>query len=325
MAGFTLGERNIAHGLVLAPMAGVTDRAFRVLAVKMGAELTVSEMISAKAIWYKDKKTAALSEFSRDEEPISIQLFGSEPEIMAYAAAELEGKYPSLAAIDINMGCPMPKITGNGEGSALMQKPQLAGEIVKRVKDAVKLPVTVKMRTGWDERSLNAPYLAQVCEQNGAALICVHGRTRKQLYAPPVDRKTIALVKHSVSVPVVANGGIYTAADAMAMLSETGCDGIAIGQGAMGNPWLFREIREAMDGRGEYVPSVKERMYTALLHLELLLRFKGEHIGSREARRQMAYYMKGLSGAAAARDRLNRAESGEEIRNEVSEFFSELL
>ena len=320
--GFQLGNKKIEHGLILAPMAGVTDRAFRALAVGMGAELTVSEMISAKAIWYKDKKTAALSEFSPEEEPYSIQLFGSEPEIMAHAAAELEARYPTLAGIDINMGCPMPKITGNGEGSSLMRSPELAGRIVKAVKDAVNLPVSVKMRTGWDEDSLNAPYLAQVCEANGADLICVHGRTKKQLYAPPIDRKTIALVKNSVSVPVVANGGIYTADDAITMLEETGCDGLAIGQGAMGNPWIFRQIVETLEGHPGYFPDIRERGETALRHLDLLLHFKGDYVGAREARRHMSYYMKGIYGSASARDSLNHAETGDEVRGIVSEFFA---
>lgn len=316
-----LGDKRIENGLVLAPMAGVTDRAFRALAVSMGAGLTVSEMISAKAIWYKDKKTAVLSEFSSEEEPYVIQLFGSEPEIMAHAAAELEGRYPTLAGIDINMGCPMPKITGNGEGSSLMRSPELAGRIVKAVNDAVKLPVSVKMRTGWDETCLNAPYLAQTVEQAGASLICIHGRTRKQLYAPPIDKATIAAVKRSVSVPVLANGGIYNGSDAIAVLEETGCDGLAIGQGAMGNPWIFREITEALRGNSGYTPSIAERKETALRHLELLLHFKGEYVGCREARRHMAYYMKGLPESAAARNALNHAEDGESVRRLVEEFF----
>ena len=319
--GFSLGNKRIENGLVLAPMAGVTDRAFRALSVSMGAGLTVSEMISAKAIWYKDKKTALLSEFSPEEEPYAVQLFGSEPEIMAHAAAELEARYPTLAAIDINMGCPMPKITGNGEGSSLMRSPELAGRIVKAVKDAVNLPVSVKMRTGWDETCLNAPYLAQVVEQAGASLICVHGRTRQQLYAPPVDRATIAEVKRSVSVPVLANGGIYTAADAIAMIAETGCDGLAIGQGSMGNPWIFRQITEALSGNPEYLPTVAEKRETALKHLELLLHFKGDYVGAREARRHMAYYMKGLPDSAAARDSLNHAEDGASVRKLVDGFF----
>lgn len=323
--GFSLGNKRIENGLVLAPMAGVTDRAYRALCISMGAGMTVSEMISAKAIWYKDKKTALLSEFSPDEEPYAVQLFGSEPEIMAHAAAELEGRYPTLVAIDINMGCPMPKITGNGEGSSLMRSPELAGRIVKAVKDAVNLPISVKMRTGWDESSLNAPYLAQTVEQAGASLICVHGRTRQQMYAPPVDRKTIAAVKRAVSVPVLANGGIYTPADAIAMLEDTGCDGLAIGQGSMGNPWIFRQISEALAGKGEYQPDIKEKREIALRHLGLLLHFKGDYVGAREARRHMAYYMKGLPDSAAARDSLNHAEDGATVRKLVDDFFLKII
>ena len=321
MAGFTLGKANIPHGLVLAPMAGVTDRAFRILAVRQGAELTVSEMISAKAVWYKDKKTAELAAYSSEEEPIALQIFGSEPEIMAHAARELCLRFPTLSAIDINMGCPMPKITGNGDGCSLMRSPELAGRIVRAVSEAISVPVTVKMRTGWDGDCLNAPRLAAVCEENGAKLICVHGRTRQQLYAPPVDRATIRAVKQAVSVPVVANGGIYTARDAAEMLEDTGCDGVAIGQGAMGNPWLFRAIREYLDGNTEYEPSLSERGETALLHLRLLVEYKGEYIGTREARRQIAYYMRGIRGAAEMRDKLNHAESSEELAALTAAFF----
>ena len=325
MAGFTLGNTEIKHGLVLAPMAGVTDRAFRILAKRQGAELMVSEMISAKAIKYKDKKTASLADFSEEEEPMSIQIFGNEPETMAYAASELCERFPALTAIDINMGCPMPKITGNGEGCALMRTPELAGRVVRAVSEAIQKPVTVKMRTGWDSGVLNAPFLASVCEENGAALICVHGRTGKQLYAPPIDRETIRLVKQAVTVPVVANGGVYSAEDAASLLEETGCDGVAIGQGAMGNPWIFRSITEYLDGGGQYTPSLEEKRNTALLHLELLVKYKGEYIGTREARRHIAYYLRGIKGAALCRDRLNHAESSEELYAVTEEFFATAL
>lgn len=314
MAGFKLGDAVIPHGLVLAPMAGVTDKAFRLIARRHGAEMTVSEMISAKATWYKDKKTAQLADFSDEERPISLQIFGREPSVMAYAAAELAERFPDAVAIDINMGCPVPKVAGNGDGCALMKEPELAGRIVRAVCDAQKKPVTVKMRTGWDGRTVNAPYLAQVCEQNGAALICVHGRTREQYYAPPVEHRTVAAVKRCVSVPVVANGGIYTARDAAEVLEMSGCDGVAIAQGAMGYPWIFREIAALLDGRTAQEPTPREVLSVALEHLDLLLRFKGEYIGAREARRQMAYYLKGAREAAAARNALNHAEDAEELR-----------
>lgn len=314
MAGFKLGDVVISHGLLLAPMAGVTDRAFRTVAKRFGAEMTVSEMISAKAMWYKDKKTAELADFSDEERPIALQIFGREPSVMAYAAAELAERFPDAVAIDINMGCPVPKVAGNGDGCALMKEPKLAGEIVRAVSDAQKKPVTVKMRTGWNAENINAPYLAQVCEQNGAALICVHGRTREQYYAPPVEHATVAEVKRRVSVPVVANGGIYTAEAAKEILESTGCDGLAIAQGAMGDPWIFRQIAAAIDGLSVIYPTSGETLEVALWHLDLLLRFKGSYIGVREARRQMSYYLKGVKEAASARNALNHAESAEELR-----------
>ncbi len=314
MAGFKLGDVAISHGLLLAPMAGVTDRAFRTVAKRFGAEMTVSEMISAKAMWYKDKKTAELADFSDEERPIALQIFGREPSVMAYAAAELAERFPDAVAIDINMGCPVPKVAGNGDGCALMKEPKLAGEIVRAVSDAQKKPVTVKMRTGWNAENINAPYLAQVCEQNGAALICVHGRTREQYYAPPVEHATVAEVKRRVSVPVVANGGIYTAEVAKEILESTGCDGLAIAQGAMGDPWIFRQIAAAIDGLPVIYPTSGEILEVALWHLDLLLRFKGSYIGVREARRQMSYYLKGVKEATSARNALNHAESAEELR-----------
>lgn len=313
MSGFKLGNTELAHGLILAPMAGVTDRAFRIIAKHFGAELTVSEMISAKAVWYKDKKTALLSEYSSEEEPISLQIFGREPEIMAHAATVLSETHPSIVSIDINMGCPVPKVAGNGEGSALMRDPILAGRIVRAVSDAIKLPVTVKMRTGWDESSINAPYLAELCEQNGAAMVCVHGRTRKQFYAPPVEFDTVAEVKRRVKIPVVLNGGIYSAEDAVNALRYSDCDGVALAQGVMGDPWLFSRVADMLDGKTPKIPTSEEKLKVALWHLDMLIDFKGEYIGTREARRQMSYYLKGEKGSAAIRNALNHSESRAEI------------
>lgn len=303
----------LRHGLVLAPMAGVTDISFRTLAKEYGAELTVSEMISAKGVYYKDKKTAALAASHKSESPFSLQLFGSEPEIMAYAAAKLREINPDISVIDINMGCPMPKITGNGEGSALMKNPALAAKIVRTLSDSCKLPVTVKMRTGWDNDSINAPYLAALCEENGAAAICIHGRTRMQLYRPPVDRDTIRQVKKAVSIPVIANGGIYNASDAVSMLAETGCDGIAVGQGALGRPWIFKEIQYAADGKNYTPPETDEILSVAARHISLLCADKGEYIGTREARKHLGWYIKGLPGAAEARNKINQADSSETL------------
>ncbi len=303
----------LPHGLILAPMAGATDISFRTLAKEYGAELTVSEMISAKGVYYKDKKTAALAASHESENPFSLQLFGSEPEVMVYAALKLREINPAISVIDINMGCPMPKITGNGEGSALMKTPELAAGIVRTLTESCGLPVTVKMRTGWNKDTINAPYLAALCEDNGAAAICIHGRTREQLYRPPVDRDTIRAVKKAVSIPVIANGGIYTAADALNMLKETGCDGIAVGQGALGKPWIFREICCAMDGKPYSPPETEEILTVAARHVRLLCEDKGEYIGARESRKHLGWYIKGIPGAAEARNKINQACRAEEL------------
>ena len=315
MPDIVIGNTLIKDGLVLAPMAGVTDLTFRSLCREKGASLTVSEMISAKGVWYKDKKTALLAVRAPNENTYALQLFGSDPEIMAFAAKTLYELDPEIAIIDINMGCPMPKITGNGDGSALMRSPELAGKVVRAVSDAVSIPVTVKMRTGWDERSLNAPQLAAVCERNGASLICVHGRTREQLYRPPVDTDTIRKVKTAVGVPVVANGGIYGATDALRLLSETGCDGVAIGQGALGNPWIFSEVAAALNGKAYHAPEKDEIIDTAKRHVDMLCADKGAYIGVREARKHLGWYIKGMTGAAEARRLITVSESADELHS----------
>lgn len=310
-----IADIEIRHGLVLAPMAGVTDLPFRTICRSFGASLTVSEMISAKGVYYGDKKTAALAASHESEVPFALQIFGSEPEIMAIAAQKLLTINPAIAIFDINMGCPMPKITGNGDGSSLMRNETLAGKVVKAVKEATNAPVTVKMRTGWDNNSINAPLLAAICEENGASAICVHGRTREQLYRPPIDVKTIAEVKKAVSIPVIANGGIYSAQDAMRLLDETGCDGVAIGQGAMGNPFIFKECVSAFENKPYIAPETDEILNIAHLHTDMLCKEKGEYIGIREARKHLSWYIKGIPGAADARRSINAAESADELHS----------
>lgn len=308
-----IGDKDIGNGAILAPMAGITDVTFRTLCKRYGASLTVSEMISAKGVYYGDKKTATLAVSDKCEQPFSLQLFGSDGEIMAYAAKKLLTINPAIDIFDINMGCPMPKITGNGDGSALMKSPMLAGRIVYALKNATNAPVTVKMRTGWDESTINAPYLAAVCEENGASAICVHGRTRNQLYAPPVDFDTIKKVKESVKIPVIANGGIYSGEDALRLLDKTGCDAVAIGQGAMGNPFIFEEYLAVINGTPYSKPEPEERLKTAAEHVSLLCADKGEYTGVREARKHLTHYIKGMAGSAEARRRINSAESKEEL------------
>lgn len=309
-----IGNIKLEYGLMLAPMAGVTDRSFRGICKRFGAEYMVSEMISAKAIIYHDEKTPELARMTEHERPMALQLFGSEPQTMAEAAVWLLDNFEP-EAIDINMGCPVRKIVGSGDGSALMRDPKKAEAVARAVVFAVgdRVPVTVKIRTGFTSETKNAVPFAQMLEAAGVAAICVHGRTREQLYAPPIDFDTIAAVKNAVSVPVIANGGIYSASDALEMKRRTGCEGIMLGQGVCGNPWLFAEIRAAFEGRDYTSPTVSEKIAMAKEHTELLISDKGDFTGIREARKHLAWYIKGLRGAAAVRDRINHADTKERI------------
>lgn len=303
----------LPHGLLLAPMAGVTDRPFRRICRRFGAEMTVTEMVSAKALHFHDQKTARLSALDDDEFPAAVQIFGSDPEIMAEAARILLGSPCPPSVIDINMGCPMKKIVMNGEGSRLMQNPTLAAQIIRAVKDASSVPVTVKFRTGWDADHICAPEFAKVCEAAGADAITIHGRTREQMYAPPVDLKTIAAVKHAVHIPVIGNGDINSAQDARRMREDTGVDGIAIARGSMGNPWLFREIICDLDRIPFRAPTILERITLAIDQLDDMIAEKGSRIGIGEGRRQIGYYIAGIPGSAAARDAINRASDRDTI------------
>lgn len=295
-----LGNTEIKGKAVLAPMAGVTDRAFRELCMGYGAAYCVSEMVSAKGLIMSDRKTAELLAISDNERPMAIQLFGYEPEVLAQAARIAAQQNP--AAIDINMGCPAPKIAGNHSGSALMKDPALCGRIVEAVAKAVDIPVTVKIRKGWDSSSVNAVEVARACESAGAQMIAVHGRTREQMYAPPADWDIIAAVKNAVSVPVIGNGDIYSAKDAMMMLEKTGCDLVMVGRGSLGNPWIFREINSQYDlERPVSPPGIYERMTVMNRHIEKLCLYKGENVGMREARKHTAWYMRGIKGAAKLR------------------------
>ncbi len=300
------------RGIFLAPMAGVTDYSMRMLCHRMGAQMSVTEMLSAKALHYGDEKTEDLAKFDSLTSPCSIQIFGHEPEIMAEAAAMLEKRFePHM--IDINMGCPVKKIVSNGEGSALMKDPALAEEIVKAVRSAISIPLSVKIRAGWDEKSKNAVTLACRLEKAGADMICVHGRTKSQMYNPGVDLDIIKDVKNAVSVPVLGNGDIYTAADAVRMMEYTGCDGIMVARGAYGNPWIFREITSALEGKEYTAPSVAERIGVAKEHLTMLIEDKGEYTGIREARKHLAWYLKGMRSATTARVDINHSESADEV------------
>lgn len=326
--GFSLGDKEIENGLVLAPMAGATDRAFRQICRENGASMTVSEMVSAKALCYEQKtkkselsRTAPLADVYKNEEPMSVQIFGSEPPFMAQAAALLEsGEYRGRqgdgrpVSIDINMGCPVHKIVGNGEGSALMKNPKLVGEIVKAVSDSVQIPVTVKIRAGWDENSINASEIAKIAEANGAAAVFVHGRTRQQMYAPSADWSVIADVKRAVKIPVIGNGDVCSAQDAGKMSEMTGCDGVMIGRGALGNPWIFTEIRALSRGEKFAPPDLRTRMEAAVRHLELMRVYKGDFIAAQEAKKHIAWYIKNVRGAADARREINESTGIDQIK-----------
>ena len=293
-------------------MAGIADRAFRELCINYGADYTVTEMVSAKGLTMGDKKSAELLTLGDIENPAGAQIFGDDPEIMAQAAIRCLDFKPRI--IDINMGCPAPKIAMNGGGASLMKRPELAGEIVRAVSSAVDIPVTVKIRKGWDDESINAVELAKICEKNGASAIVVHGRTRMQMYSGKVDYGIIADVKKAVDIPVIGNGDITDEQSATIMYEKTNCDGIMIGRGALGNPWLFRRLN-AYFSECRVLPdvSINEKMVVMLKHIQKIIEYKGEYTAMREARHHAAYYTKGLRGGAAFRKEMGTLEHFEQL------------
>lgn len=302
------------HGKVsLAPMAGVADRAFRELCRGYGASFTVCEMASAKGISLGDKKSAELLSVSSAERPAGSQIFGNSPETMAKATEKALEYNPDF--IDINMGCPAPKVASSGGGATLMKSPVLAAEIVEAVAKVSTVPVTVKMRAGWDEQNLNAVELAKRCEQAGAAAITVHGRTKTQMYAPPVNTDIIRLVKNAVNIPVIGNGDVTDGKTAAEMLEKTGCDMVTVGRGALGRPWVFAQINAYLEHEVLIPePDVTQKMFVMLKHVEKICEYKGERVGIHEARKHAAWYTKGLHGAANYRARIGLIDSVEELR-----------
>lgn len=307
-----IGGVTIPNNLILAPMAGVTDLPFRLLCKEQGAGLLCMEMVSAKAILYKNRNTEELLTIDSKELPVSLQLFGSDPDIMAEIAQQIEGRTHDI--LDINMGCPVPKIVGNGEGSALMKNPKLVEQIVTKMARATKKPVTVKIRKGFDDSCINAVEIARIAEASGAAAVAVHGRTREQFYSGKADWEIIRQVKEAVKIPVIGNGDLLTAEDVKAMYEQTGCDGFMIARGAQGNPWIFKQILKCFEtGKSPEQPSYEEVVEMMLRHARELIAFKGEYTGIREIRKHGAWYTAGYPNSAKLRVQINGVETYEEL------------
>jgi tRNA-dihydrouridine synthase B len=307
-----IGNVNLSSDVLLGPMAGVTDLAFRKICMDFDCGLLVTEMVSSKAMHYKDKKTAKLLELD-PKEIAAIQIFGSEPDIMAEAAETLNQH--ANVILDINMGCPAPKIVKNGDGSALMKNPKLAGDIIRAVVDKSIKPVTVKIRKGWDDTLVNAVEIAKIAEANGAATVIVHGRTRDQFFAGQADYQIIKEAIQALSIPVVGNGDVFSVEDAIRMKEVTACDGIMIARGAQGNPWLLREVAHYLKtGQVLDKPTFDEKIQVALRHFDLLLEIKGDHIGLLEMRKHASWYIKGIPGASRIKSEINRSKNIEEVK-----------
>lgn len=309
-----IGKITLSNNVICAPMAGVSDKAFRIITKPMGAALMYTEMVSGKALSYNNKKTENLLSVDKSEGLVAAQLFGHESGILSETAKQTEDGGAPI--IDINMGCPAPKIVKGGDGSALMKNPALAAKIISAVKSAVSVPVTVKFRSGWDSNSTNAVEFAKMAESAGADAITVHGRTREQFYSGKCNLDIIKAVKAAVKIPVIGNGDISDGKSAAHMLSYTNCDGIMIGRAAQGNPWVFSEVLHYLK-TGEVLPtpSFEEKKKVMLKHLDLLTKFKGEHIGTLEARKHIAWYLKGIKGGSTLRESINRAKSPLEMKN----------
>ncbi len=302
-----LGNMNLKDKLILAPMAGITDLPFRLLCKEMGCDIFYTEMVSAKAIYYNNKNTEPLLQIEEREHPIGVQLFGSEPELMGEMALRVEER--GFDFIDVNMGCPVPKIVNNNEGSALMKQPELVGKIVHEMVKRVHVPVTIKIRKGFDDNSVNAPEIAKIAEANGASAVAVHGRTRMQYYSGDADWDVIRQVKEAVSIPVIGNGDLKTPEDVLRMKAETGCDAFMIGRGAKGNCWIFKELKTYFEtGRLPDRPDTNEIIEMMLRHLELMVKYKGEYTAVHEMRKHIAWYTAGLHDSARLRNEINQIE-----------------
>lgn len=308
-----IGDIVLENNIFLAPMAGVTDSSYRIICRRMGAGLVTTEMISAKGLYYKDENTEKLTKIYAEERPVALQIFGSDPEIMAFVTEKYINPRNDIAILDINMGCPAPKIVKNGDGSALMKNPSLIRKILKAVVKASNKPVSLKIRLGWDENTINGIEIGKIAEEEGVALLTVHGRTRDMFYSGQANWDYIKQVKESLTIPVIGNGDIFKPEDALEMLNYTKCDGIAIGRGAMGNPWLFRGINNLLKGLEAKEISGDERIDMAIEHFHLLCEIKGERVGVREIRKHIAWYLKGLRNSNEIKNQINTMDRKEEM------------
>ena len=316
MSELKIGNLQLENPFLLAPLAGITDAPTRRLCREQGAALTCSEMVSGKGLWYKDKNTGKLLQIYEDEKPVAIQIFGHEPDVMAFTARELDGL--DNAVLDINMGCPVPKIVKNGEGSALMKNPDLVYDIVSAVVKNSSKPVTAKIRAGWDDNSINAVEVAHAISAAGASAVAVHGRTREQFYSGNADWSIIARVKRAVNIPVIGNGDVVDGPSALRMMEETGCDFVMVGRGALGNPWIFRELIAAWKGEpAPEAPTTEDKKMMMLRHFKDLMELKGEYAAVREMRKHVGWYLKGVHGAAAFRGAVNQITKADKLEEAI--------
>ena len=319
-----IGNLKLENNVFLAPMAGVTDKTYRIICRQMGAGLVFSEMVSSKGIYYKDKKTNSLTSVDRLERPIALQLFGSDPDIMAEVVERDINSRQDIDVLDLNMGCPAPKIVKNGDGAALLKNPSLIKKILNKLLEVSNKPVTVKIRMGWDSNCLNGIEVAKIAEAEGVSAITIHGRTKEMFYSGKADWDFIKKVKESVNIPVIGNGDIFEPIDALNMMKYTGCDGVAIGRGAMGNPWIFKRIKLIMEGKEDIKPTYEEIINMAIKHLNMICQYKGERVGVNEMRKHISWYIKGMENSNRIKNQVNSLSSKDDVEETLNNYLFQL-